>query len=98
MDKEKYKVFDDIQGLNFEDADFKTEIDDLNFEELLEYIANSPPPPISPPLKPNQTWSTEKISIRVPRYILDHFRAESDRLGLGYQTLMNQQLSLIFIK
>lgn len=50
----------------------------------------------SSPLNARDTLYSQKISIRVPRYILDHFRAESIRTGIGYQTLINVQLNEIF--
>lgn len=98
MDKQTFKVFDDIPELVFSEDDLTLKIADLTFDELMEHIANSPQSPISQPLKPNQTLGTEKISIRIPRYILDHFRAEAIRTGTGYQTLINMQLNEIFSK
>lgn len=98
MDKKTYNELEGISELNIDDADLTLEIADMSFEELLQHIANAPPLVVSAPLKPNQTWGTEKISIRVPRYILDHFREEAIRTGIGYQTLINMQLNEIFDK
>lgn len=64
---------------------------DMTLEEMMERDAKTPKF-IIPPLKPNQTKGTEKISIRIPRWLLATFRAESARTGKGYQTLMNEKL------
>jgi uncharacterized protein (DUF4415 family) len=85
-----------LPELEFSEDDLTSKLDNLSIEEIIEYVKNSPPQVFSPPLKPNQTWGTEKISIRVPRYILDHYRAEAIRTGIGYQTLINTQLNEIF--
>ena len=98
MDKNPYNEFDSIPELIFSKHDSTLEIADLNFDELMQHIANSPPSPVNLPLKPNQTLGTEKISIRIPRYILDHFRAEAIRTGTGYQKLINMQLNEVFGK
>jgi uncharacterized protein (DUF4415 family) len=85
-----------LPELEFSENDLTSKLDNLSIEEIIELVNNSPPTVFSPPLKPNQTWGTEKISIRVPRYILDHYRAEAIRTGIGYQTLINMQLNEIF--
>lgn len=38
------------------------------------------------------TSASEKISIRLPHWVLDHFREEAERTGCRYQTLISQAL------
>lgn len=98
MDRNIYNEFDEITDLVFSEEDLTSELLNLNFEQLMKHIANSPSLTVNLPLKPNQTWGTEKISIRVPRYILNHFRAEALKTSMGYQTLINMQLNEVFEK
>lgn len=93
MDVNHLKESSPIQELIFTEDDLATEYDNLNMEEVNELIANSPPLVVSPPLKPNQTMGSEKISIRLPRHIIEYFRAEAVNTGLGYQTLINIHLN-----
>lgn len=87
-----------IPELVFSDSDLTSELDNLSIEEINELVKNSPPLVVSQPLKPNQTWGTEKISIRIPRYTIDYYRGEAIRTGVGYQTLINRQLNEVFRK
>jgi predicted DNA binding CopG/RHH family protein len=96
MDKKSFMNFDSIPELEFSENDLTSKLDNLSIEEIIELIRNSPPQVFSPPLKPNQTTSTEKISIRIPRYILEYFREQSKNKGVGYQTLINMQLNEVF--
>lgn len=98
MDINQIDEHSHIPEIVFSESDLSSEVDNLSIEEINELIRKSPPSIVSQPLKPNQTLGTEKISIRVPRYILDHYRAEAVRIGMGYQTLINQQLNEVFRK
>lgn len=80
-------------------VDVDLDIPDATPEEMA-LIAHLLPPGFGQPrVMPNPTPSessltahTQKISIRVNRYVIDYLRKESFRRGLGYQTFANMIL------
>jgi uncharacterized protein (DUF4415 family) len=64
----------------------------LDREKAASWSEVDHPKFINLPLKPNQTKGTETISIRIPRWLIATFRAESERTGKDYQTLMTEKL------
>lgn len=81
-----------------DDLDFSDlELGDLpNMDDLPsidELLANSEsnrwPLVISPPLTANRTLYSQKISIRIPHYLLDTLKAQAAARGMPYQTFIN---------
>ena len=69
------------------------EIDSQDIIELIER-AVSGDTPISPPLKPNKTTGSEKISLRIPHHVLSTLKAQALQRGEPYQTYINHILDL----
>lgn len=62
-------------------------------EVLADQAARGESVTISPPLTVNQTTATEKISIRLPHWVLETFKKMAEARGVKYQTYINQILS-----
>lgn len=62
-------------------------------EVLADQTARGESVAVSPPLKDSQTTSTEKISIRLPHWVLETFKQMAEARGVKYQTYINQILS-----
>ena len=69
------------------------DIDSEVIRGLLERAANGDTP-LSPPLKPNQTTGSEKISLRIPHHVLSKIKAQAFQSGEPYQTYINQILDM----
>lgn len=89
---------EEIQVLSQQELIFKDE--DMIFEALpemdevlAEKALKGESVTISPPLTVNQTTATEKISIRLPHWVLETFKQMAEARGVKYQTYINQILS-----
>lgn len=89
------------QALEIPFVDLDIPLEELVFEDLpsmdevLErnQVLNVNEVTLSPPQTAGQTPYTERISIRIPRWLLAELRRKAAERGLPYQTFINEVLA-----
>lgn len=74
-----------------QDLELDYDIDDYpSLDEIYVYIeANAGVTITSSPLNARDTLYSNKISIRIPHYVLTEIKLKASEMGLPYQTLIN---------